>query len=91
MLVAEYQAGCSVKDLAERWCVHRGTVANHLREAGAEIRTRGLPSEQVSEAVRMYGDGLSLRQLAARYDCDYETVRQALLRARVVLRPPTGK
>lgn len=89
--MAEYQAGRSVKNLAERWRVHRGTVANHLREAGVEIRSRGLSSEQVSEAVRMYGDGWSLRQLAARYDCDYETVRQALLRAGVVLRPPTGK
>jgi DNA-directed RNA polymerase specialized sigma24 family protein len=89
-LVAEYQAGVGVLELAARWKVNRGTVAHHLARAGVELRRRGLSPGQIEEAVRLYGEGWSIRQVAARHGCDYETVRRALLRAKVKLRPPNG-
>jgi DNA-directed RNA polymerase specialized sigma24 family protein len=87
-LVAEYQAGADLKELAARWGVHRTTVAGHLGRAGVELRRQGLSEDQVDEAVRLYGEGWSLQRLAERYDCDDETVRQRLKAAGVVLRRP---
>jgi uncharacterized protein (DUF433 family) len=90
-LVGEYQAGGRVKDLATSWRVHRDTVSRLLRETGVEPRFEGITGAQVSEAVRLYGEGWSIRRLAARYDRSYEMVRRALLRAGARLRPKNGE
>jgi hypothetical protein len=55
---------------------------------------RRLTAEQVAQLAQEYGagDGMAvlaaLWDLAERYDCDDETVRQALKRAHVRLRKP---
>ncbi len=87
-LVAEYQAGANMRELAVRWQVHRTSVAGHLRRAGVELRRQGLSDEQLSEAARLYGEGWSLQRLAERYSCDDETVRAYLKRAGVRMRRP---
>ena len=45
-LVAEYQAGDDMHELADRWGLHRTTVAGHLRRAGVALRRRGIPTER---------------------------------------------
>jgi len=87
-LVAKYEAGASMKELAARWDLHRTTVAAQLRQAGIELRRQGIPPAGLDEAVRLYVDGWSCQRLAERYSCDAETVRQALKRAGVRLRAP---
>ncbi len=87
-LVAEYQAGADMRELAVRWQVHRTTVAGHLRRAGIELRRQGLSDGQLDEAVRFYGEGWSLQRLAERYGCDAETVRQGLRNVGVAMRQP---
>lgn len=87
-LAAEYQAGDSMQQLADRWHLHRTTVAVHLRRAGVTIRQRGIPPERIDEATRLYHEGWSCQRLAERFDCDDETVRQTLKRAGVRLRKP---
>ncbi len=87
-LVAEYQAGADMRELAVRWQVHRTTVAGHLRRAGVELRRQGLSEERLSEAVRLYAEGWSLQRLAERYNCDAETVRNHIRRAEVHMRRP---
>jgi hypothetical protein len=87
-LVAEYQAGDDMKVLADRWRVHRTTVAGHLRRGRVTLRRQGLPIERFDEAIRLYGEGLPLERLAKRFDSDDETVRQALKRAGVNFRAP---
>lgn len=87
-LVAEYQVGADMNELAARWDVHRTTVAGHLRNAGVALRRRGLSVEQLGEAVQLYGEGWSLQRLAERIGCDAETVRTHLLRAGVRMRRP---
>lgn len=74
--------------LSERWRLHRTTVAVHLRRAGVELRRQGIPPDQLDQTVHLYGAGWSLQRLAERYDCDDETVRQALKRFGVRLRAP---
>jgi len=61
-LVEAYQAGDSTYQLAERFGVHRQTVAATLRRAG--VTTRGherveLTDEEHEHAQRMWDDGVS--------------------------------
>ncbi len=74
--------------LATRWGVHRTTVAGHLGQADVSLRLQGVPANRIEEAVRLYGEGWSCERLAERYNCDDETVRQALKLAGVRLRAP---
>lgn len=37
-LVAAYKGGADMKDLANRYGVHRATAANHLNENAVELR-----------------------------------------------------
>ncbi len=87
-LVAEYQAGADMRELAVRWQVHRTTVAGHLRRAGVELRRQGLSEEQLGEAVTLYSEGWSLQRLAECYGCDAETVRSYLRQAGTRMRRP---
>ena len=48
-----------------------------------------MTSDQVAEAARLYESGLSLSQVAKRVSANQETMRVAILKAGVALRPPT--
>jgi DNA-binding CsgD family transcriptional regulator len=87
-LVAEYEAGATMRTLALNYGVHRGTVADHLRRSGVTIRPKGLNGAQVDEAVRLYISGWSLVKIAERMGCDGETVRTELKRHGVSMRKP---
>jgi len=87
-LVADYQVGASMKELAAKWQLHRTTVAAQLRRAGMQLRRRGISADQLPDVTRLYGEGWSCQRLAERYDCDDETVRQVLKQAGVKLRKP---
>jgi hypothetical protein len=65
-LVEQYVSGDDMRVLAERWCMHRTTVAGHLQRAGAELRRQGLDDQQLKEAIRLYGEGWSLERLGHR-------------------------
>jgi lambda repressor-like predicted transcriptional regulator len=77
-----------MQKLAERWNLHRTTVAEHLHRAGVAVRQRGIPAEMLDEAIRLYGEGWSCQRLAERYGCSAETVRQVLRKSSVRLRSP---
>ena len=88
-LVAAYSGGADIKELATQYEVHRTTVANHLHENSVELRRLGVTDVALPEVIRLYvADGWSCQRLAERFDCDAETVRQALKRAGVRLRKP---
>jgi len=87
-LIAEYLAGANMRQVAERWGVHRTTVATQLRRAGVNPRPSGLGNQDVDEATQLYADGWSLARLGKRYECSADTVRSALLKAGLVMRRP---
>jgi transposase-like protein len=61
MLVAEYEAGARVCELAKVYDLHRTTVARHVARAG---KTRPVMTDaQIDEAVRLYGDGWTLHNV----------------------------
>lgn len=52
-LVGDYLAGMSVKDLAERFGIHRATVFSHLSRRNVPSRRPGLGLDEKVEAVRL--------------------------------------
>lgn len=84
-LVADYEAGGRVGELARVYGLHRTTVAAHVARAG---KTRGqLTEAQVDEAVRLYEQSWSLRTVGRHLDVAAKTIRRVLDRRAVVVRP----
>jgi DNA-binding MarR family transcriptional regulator len=55
VLVADYEAGERIRELARIYGIHRTTVSAHVARAG---KARGqLTGAQVDEAVRLYEQG----------------------------------
>lgn len=87
-LVAGYQAGSSVYQLAEQFGCRRQTVSQHLRSEGVQMRGRPLTPAQVDEAARLYADGHSLASIGAQLEVWSSTVRKHLRARGVMIRPP---
>jgi lambda repressor-like predicted transcriptional regulator len=87
-LAAAYRAGKTMKELAQRYGVHRATVSTMLRRFEVEQRPRGLAGSEVTTAARLYEHGWSLARLGESYGVDDMTVRRYLLLAGVVMRSP---
>jgi hypothetical protein len=60
-LIADYEAGCRVGELAKVYRLHRTTVARHVARAG---KTRPvITGAQIDEAIRLYGEGWALHNV----------------------------
>jgi transposase len=90
-LAAAYRDGKTIKELAQRYGVHRTTVSALLRLFDVEIRQRGLSANEVTAAARLYVQGWSLARLGSKYGVDSTTVWRALRAAGVVMRPPSHR
>jgi hypothetical protein len=90
-LVAGYKAGASVYELGRHFQIHRDTVASILERQNVPRRGRPLTPAQIDEAVKLYGEGLSLAKIAPKLGCHPSTVRLALLEAGVRLRDNHGQ
>jgi len=87
-LVAAYQRGGAVSDLARDFGINRDTVYAHLKRQGIELRETGLQPDELLEAIRLYEDGWSLGRLATEFDVSPSTVNRALCQAGVHVRRP---
>jgi DNA-binding CsgD family transcriptional regulator len=85
-LVADYQVGVGVLELAHRYGIHRATVAAHLRRRNMPPCGVGLDVTERAETVRFYREGLSLREIGRRLGVDRKTVRASLVKAQVEIR-----
>lgn len=69
---------------------HRRYTRSQVRELLAREAESGAFEQRIAEdAVRLYDQGWSIRQVAARFDCDYGAMRR-LLRKRITLRTRNG-
>ncbi|WP_152683818.1 helix-turn-helix domain-containing protein [Pseudarthrobacter siccitolerans] len=89
-LAAEYRQGMTVGELAEKYGIHRVTVADHLAVHGIEKRLRGLDEAQVLDAATRYHAGSSLAVLGKKYGVSPTTVRKNLVKRGVVMRRSYG-
>lgn len=88
-VASRYEAGATTTQLAKEYGVAKSTIIGILRSAQVVVRRQPLTPEQVSEAARLYREGLSLSQVATRLGVNQETMRVAVIRAGVALREPT--
>ena len=67
--------------LATHFGIHRGTVKDHLRRAGVEIRPGNkakLNETDKDEIAKLYENGLSIHKLALRFGVTDNPVHHAL-------------
>lgn len=86
-LVEAYHQLGSVKAVASKFGVHRTTASAILERHGIKRHYRLLDSRQVAKAKRLYELGLSLEDVGQVLSTDPKTVRNALLKAGVTMRP----
>lgn len=89
-LVAGYEAGKTMNELAAEYGIHRVTVSSNLRRAGTSLRRPGLNAKQIVEAAGLYEAGWSSGRLAERFGVSYDTVLRALRQSEVPIRPRRG-
>lgn len=88
-LVAKYEAGASIADLAAEFGMHTQTVDAHLKRHGVEKRGAfKLSPERVDQAVKLYADGWSTIEIAKKFNISTNAARLSLIRAGVTLRSP---
>jgi len=78
-IVAAYQSGATVYELADQFNCHRTTVSGMLKSRGVPMRRTSLTQAQVDRAVKLYETGLSLSKVGKLVGANAETVRQRLL------------
>ena len=86
-LLADYEAGLSVRAISAKYGVHRGTIPNLVRRAGGTLREPGLSQADQVRAARLYSEGLTLTQVARRLDSSDESVRRAVILEGGQIRP----
>lgn len=89
-MIAAYQAGMTMKQLAAVFGIHRNTVSEHLRQRGVRIRMQGLSDKDIPEAARLYEAGWSSLMLGEKFGVTPDTILVALRRAGVQIRPGQG-
>ncbi len=89
-LVAAFQGGAKVTELATAFGIHRDTVSQILNRAGIQRSAIKLNGPTVDRAIELYRAGNSLAKVAPLVGASPETVRKALLQACVDLRPRSG-
>lgn len=76
-----------MQELAERFGVHRSTVSEMVRRAGVPTRSPGLPERIRREATRLYEEGLTLPQVAARLGISIDGARAGIIACGGTIRP----
>jgi lambda repressor-like predicted transcriptional regulator len=93
-LCSLYQKGQSLPRLAIFYGIHRGTVKDHLRRAGIEIRPGNvakLSAEDKDQIARLYEAGISIHKLALQFGVTDNPVHTALKKRGVRMRDPHGR
>lgn len=86
-LLADYRAGATTRDLAEKYNVSKTAVTKLLTAHDVPLRHQGLSPSQVTEATRLYTTGRSVAQAALSLAVSPSSVYDALKRSGVHTRP----
>jgi Mor family transcriptional regulator len=93
-LVAAYEAGRTVEELADAHDCSVTTIRAVLEGEGVTLRARGPRSPlegREAELAADYEGGATVRELANRYGANQRTIRKVLADRGVAMRPPGRK
>jgi hypothetical protein len=90
-LVASYQAGGKVNDLAAHYQVNRNTVMGHIERVGVRRHYPALLPEEIRKAAELYRSGRALAAMGVHFGVNASTVRTALLKVGVAMRDYQGR
>ena len=89
-LVAAYQSGATLRELSRQFRVHRASVSIVRDRQSVPRRYRMVEGARLEQVVRDYREGKSIISIANELEVAGDTVRKALTRAGVELRPRPG-
>ena len=89
-LVAGYEGGRTVRQLADQYGIGRETVSKLLSRRGVRTRHQSLTASQTEIAANLYRSGMSLVQVADRMAGSRTAIYNALRRNGVQLRQRRG-
>jgi len=89
-LIDAYVSEMPVKQIAERFGVHRTTITKIVTSAGVKVRSQPLASSTREEARHLYDSGRSLARVAEQLGVSASAVRSAVLGTGGTLRPAGG-
>ncbi len=89
-VVARYKAGAHTTELMREFELSKSSVLKILRENNVKMRRQAMTPKQVQQATVMYEQGDSLLTTARALEVPKQTVRQALIKAGVEIRPSTA-
>lgn len=92
-VVALYESGAPIKEIAQRFRVHRVTVSEICKRHGVELRStkRRMTEEQVEIAARRYREGASLATIGKELGLNASTIWNRLIKSGVEMRPSRSK
>ncbi len=90
-LIARYEAGSTVYELADQFEVRRATISSILKKAGVQLRLQPPEPYVVAEMVRLYESGLSLGAVSQCVHFDPTTVLRYLRLQGVTTRDAQGR
>jgi lambda repressor-like predicted transcriptional regulator len=77
-MVARYEAGATVYELAAEFGCHRTTVADRLKKAGIEMRLQSPTPKEIESMENLVKSGLSLEAVGKQTGFCANTVRSCL-------------
>lgn len=77
-MIADYEAGMSAYDLADKYGHNRGTIMKHLASAGIRSRVTVPTDDEVFHWHELYAEGLGFKTIARRVGRNHKTIRKYL-------------
>ncbi|QWT23896.1 helix-turn-helix domain containing protein [Subtercola sp. PAMC28395] len=77
-ILARYQQGERVIDLAAAFGISEWSVQNLRKRSGLEPHPRGMSAESIAQAIELFSEGLSFIKIGKRVGFDPKTIAKAL-------------
>lgn len=90
-VIAGYNSGLSMNELAHKFDCHKTTISQRLKTAGIVIRRLPPSDNQITKMVELYQSGLSLTKVGDMVGISASTVLNYLRRRGIKTRDPHGK
>jgi len=91
MLIKDYKAGLTARQIAEKYGCYRTTVSKYLKASGVIMRNCPLSDEQIDQAVRLYESGLSCAEISKKLGTCSKTIYNKLVQDGITMRDKHGR